>query len=275
VRTVAAVVAAPLLLAGGAAAQIVTDTPPELEGVGITEHLDGPVPLELTFRDEEGNTVSLGKYFEDGKPVALNLVYFDCPMLCNVFLDGFTAALKDLDWTPGREFEIVTVSIDPKDDPNGAMAKRQFYIEKLGRPEAAAGWHFLTGEEKDIRALADAVGFNYRYDEEKKQFMHSACLFLATPEGHLSRYLYGVMFDPRTLRLSLVEASDGRIGSPVDQVLLFCFAYDHTQGRYGPAVMNIMRAGAALTLLVLAVFLAVYWRRESHRGHAPSLGARS
>jgi protein SCO1/2 len=268
-------VAGLLAVAAPAAAQLVEDVPDELVGVGITEHLDQPLPLDLTFRDEAGETVALGKYFEPGKPVVLNLVYFSCPMLCNVFLDGFTQSLGDLDWTPGNEFEIVTVSIDPEDGPEGAAAKRAHYVEKLGRPEAAAGWHFLTGSDADIHRLADAIGFGYRFDESSGEYMHSAGIFLATPEGRLSRYLYGVVFEEQTLRLSLVEASDGKIGTAMDQVLLFCFAYDHTEGRYGPAAMNLMRGFAALTLLVLAVFLAAQWRRDAARRHAVTLGAQS
>lgn len=261
------------LTAVPAASQLVENTPEPLEGVGITEHLDRPLPLELTFQDESGETVSLGQYFGDRKPVILNLVYFDCPMLCNVFLDGFTASLKELDWTPGGEFEVVTVSIDPEDDAAGARAKNKHYIEALGRPEASDGWHFLTGSEKNIQELARTVGFGYRFDEESGEFMHSAGLFLATPDGRLSRYLYGVMFEPQTLRLSLVEASNGKIGTTMDQVLLFCFAYDHTEGRYGPAAMNIMRGSAALTVLVLAVLLAWHWRRAPKGTPAATMGA--
>lgn len=256
-------------------AQVVEDTPKQLEGVGITERQDAPLPLELTFRDETGETVTLGKYFEAGKPVALSLVYFSCPMLCNVFLDGFTTTLRDLDWTPGDEFEIVTVSVDPTDTPEGALAKRERYVSELGRPEAAGGWHFLTGDQESIQKLADAAGFGYRFDEKTGQFMHSAGLFLSTPDGRISRTLYGVMFDPQTLRLSLVEASDGRIGSPMDQVLLFCFAYDHTEGRYGPAAMRIMQAGGALTLLALAILLVAHRKRDTRRAHVAAEGARS
>lgn len=274
-RLVAAGLLATAFAAAPAPAQVVEDTPKQLEGVGITEKLDAPLPLELTFRDENGEPVTLGKYFGQGKPVALSLVYFNCPMLCNVFLDGFTATLRELDWTPGKEFEVVTVSIDPRDTPEGATAKRKHYIEELGRPGAAPGWHFLTGTEDSIRRLADAVGFGYRFDEETGQFMHSAGLFLSTPDGRLSRVLYGVMFEPQTLRLSLVEASDGRIGSPMDQVLLFCFAYDHTEGRYGPAAMKMMRAGGALTMLAVAIFLVAYWKRDSRRRHGTTLGAGS
>jgi protein SCO1/2 len=203
--------------AGPAHAQLLEDAPAALEGVGITEKLDAVLPLELTFRDEAGATVTLGRYFGQGRPVALCFVYFDCPMLCNVFLDGLTATLRELDWTPGEQFEIVTVSMDPRDTPEGAVKKRAHYLESLGKPRAQAGWHFLTGDETAIRRLADAVGFRYRFDEDTGEFQHSAGVFLSTPDGRISRVLYGVMFEPQTLRLSLVEASDGRIGSPMDQ----------------------------------------------------------
>jgi protein SCO1/2 len=264
-----------LLLPAAAGAQRLEGQPEPLEGVGITEHLDEPVPLDLTFRDEQGREVALGRYFSEGKPVALNLVYFDCPMLCNVFLDGFTATLRELDWTPGKEFEIVTVSIDPEDTPEGATAKRAHYIDQLGRPEAADGWHFLTGNEENVRALARAVGFGYRLNEDTGEYAHSAALFLATPDGRLSRYLYGVAFDPQTLRLSLVEASDGKVGTAVDQLILFCFAYDHTAGRYGPAAMNLMRAAGAVIVVAMGLYLASAWRRSARRRHSETLGAQS
>jgi protein SCO1/2 len=270
-----ALLVAALVGVEGALAQIVEDVPPELEGVGITENLNAPLPLDLTFQDEDGNTVALGSYFENGKPVILNLVYFSCPMLCNVFLDGFVSGLTDLDWTPGDEFEIITVSIDPEDTPAGATAKRRHYVDKLDRPRAQAGWHFLTGEAKNTRRLADVIGFGYRYNEETREYMHSAGLFLCTPDGRLSRYFYGVMFDPQTLRLSLVEASDGKIGTTLDRVLLFCFAYDHTEGRYGPAAMNLMRAFAAICVAVLGVFLAAGWQRDLRRKRSLPMGARS
>lgn len=273
-RALAALLAtAVAVLPGAGSAQIVEDLPPELEGVGITEHLGATLPLGLTFKNEKGETTALGSYFEAGKPVLLNLVYFDCPMLCNVFLDGVVAGLSELDWTPGDQFEIVTVSIDPRDDPEGARAKQAHYVEKLGRPEAAKGWHFLTGTIEATEELADVIGFRYRFDERSGEFMHSACLFVSTPDARLARYLYGVWFEPQTLRLSLVEASDGAIGSTMDQVLLFCFAYDHTQGRYGPAAFKIMRAGGALTVVILGAFLVgLGWRRKD-RKKTMNLGA--
>jgi protein SCO1/2 len=264
------------LFAAGAQAQVLEGTPPELEGVNITEHLEAQLPLELTFRDETGETVQLGDYFAPGRPVIVNLVYFNCPMLCNVLMDGFVEGLRGVDWVAGKEFEIVTVSIDPQDTPAAALVKRDAMVKRLGRLEAARGWHFLTGEEANIRRLADTIGFQYRYSEEKKEYMHAAAIYIATPEGKLSRYLYGVQFEPATMRLSLVEASDGKIGSTVDQILLFCFAYDHTAGRYGPVAFRIMQLGAGLCAVVLIAFLAAAWILESRRRRQHlSMGARS
>ena len=258
-----------------AAAQNLEDSPKELEGIGIEERLGAQVPLDLAFKDESGGEVTLSRFFRPGHPVLLNIVYFDCPMLCNVFLDGFVSGLRELEWMPGREFEIVTVSMDPKDDAAGATRKRAHYVEKLGRPEAAAGWHFLTGDEAAIARLADAIGFRYRFLPDRGEFAHSAGLFVATPDGRLSRVVTGVVFEPQTLRLALVEASHGKIGSPVDHLLLFCFAYDHTAGRYGPTAFKIMRLGGALTVAVLAFFLLLNWRLDARRRRTAVLGARS
>jgi protein SCO1/2 len=275
VRRGAGVLAALAVLAAPVSAQLLEDTPAALEGVGIEDRPNAALPLQLTFRDEAGQEVALGSFFASGKPVIVNLVYFNCPMLCNVFLDGFTSTLSGMDWTPGDQFEVVTVSIDPADDAAGATAKRAHYLEELGRPEAETGWHFLTGSDEQIHALADAVGFTYHWDEKKAQFMHSAGLFVATPEGRLSRTLYGVAFEPQTLRLSLVEASDGKVGSAVDRMILFCYAYDHTEGRYGPAAMKLMRAFGAVTVVVLGALLATFWRTERRRRNSVSLGART
>jgi protein SCO1/2 len=260
---------------GSATAQLNEDVPKELEGVGITPRLDAAVPLDATFRDETGAAVSLGHFFGREKPVVLNFVYFDCPMLCNVFLDGFVSSLRNLAWVPGDQFEIVTISMNPLEKPEEATIKRDHFLDVLGHPEATDGWHFLTGNEADIRRVADAVGFSYRYDEKKKEYMHSAGLFLVTPGGRLSRFLSGVNFDPQTLRLSLVETSDGKIGSAADQFLLYCFAYDHAEGRYGPAAFKIMRVFAALTVLIVGAFLAMNWKRESRRKNDVSLGVQS
>jgi protein SCO1/2 len=240
--------------------------PTELEGVGITEHLDARVPLDTTFDDETGKQVTLGSYFVKDRPVILTLNYFTCPMLCTLILNGMTDAMKEIPWTPGRQFEIVTVSFDPTETPTLARLKKKSYLEAYGRPDAAAGWHFLTGEEESIRALTDAVGFKYRWDDTEKQFAHAAAIFILTPDGHISRYLYGVQFEPKDLRLALLEASSGKIGSPMDQVLMYCYHYDASSGRYSIAAQQIMKIGGILTVLVLAGWLIGFWLRERSQG---------
>ena len=239
--------------------------PDELEGVGITEHLEEKLPLDLKFVDSSGEAVSLERYFDGEKPVLLNLVYYTCPMLCGLVLNGMVEALQEVSMTAGDEFRIVTVSIDPSETATLAKLKKQNYIKEYGRPEAAAGWHFLIGEEKNIRALADAVGFGYTYNEKRGEYVHSAAIFVCTPDGVLSRYLYGIQYDPRTLRLSLLEAAEGKIGSPLDKIILYCFHYDAAEGRYAPAAMNLMRAGGMMAVLTLGVVLAVLWRRDRGR----------
>lgn len=263
------------LLAGHASpsrAQIAGGVPKGAERADVLEHLDAPVPLELAFVDEAGAPVVLGQYFRKGHPVLLSLNYYSCPMLCTLQLNGLVSALKQLDWLPGREFEIVTVSINPKEGPELASQKKQSYLQHYGRMEAGNGWHFLTGRQDEITALAEAVGFKYEYDATTGQYAHAAVAYLVTPEGRLSRYLYGVQFDPRTLRYSLVEASAGRIGNTLDRLILLCFHYDAAQGRYAPAAMNVMRIGGGVTAAILAAFLFRAWRRESRRRRAAMAG---
>ncbi len=251
---------------GSASAERMEPLPAQLEGVTITEQLNAQIPLELEFKDENGKTIRLADYFKPGRPVLLTLNYYGCPMLCGLQLNGLLDTIKELDWLPGNEFELVTVSFDPGETPILAKNKKQNYIREYGRPEAAPGWHFLTGREKEIRALTEAVGFGYRYDEENDEYQHAAALFILTPEGILSRYLYGVMYEPATLRLSLVEAGQGKIGSAMDQIILFCFHYDATEGRYAVAAMNLMRLAGLLTVLILAMVMMKFWRREWARG---------
>jgi protein SCO1 len=252
-------------LAVPAFAQRSEPLPRELEGVGITEVPGARIPLQLTFLDEDGKTVRLSDYFAAGRPVILTLNYYRCPMLCGLMLNGLLDGLKQLPWTPGHEFEIVTVSIDPLETPTLARLKKQSYMEEYARPAAVAGWHFLVGQPENITALADAVGFHYRYDEERKQYAHAAGLFVATPDGRVARYLYGVMYEPRTLRLALTEAARGDIGSSVDQLLLYCFHYDANQGRYVVAAETFMRLGGGATALILGLWLFTWWRRSTRR----------
>ena len=243
--------------------------PRGLEGVGVREKLGDALPLDLTFNDEYGKPVTLRQLFARGKPVVLDLGYYGCPMLCGLVINGLTASLKDLSFTPGQEFAIINVSIDPSEKPALARAKKGNVIADLGKPAAATGWHFLTGEEAQVRQLADAVGFRYRWDEAQQQFAHAAVLILVTPDGKVSRYLYGVRFPAQTLRLSLVEAGEGKIGTTTDQLLLYCFHFDPAAGSYTLAALNIMRAAGVLTVLVLAVVIGLALWREARRRATP------
>lgn len=239
--------------------------PKGLQGVGVKEQLDLPLPLDLTFTDEHGKKVRLGQYFTGKRPVLINLGYYGCPMLCGLVTKGLVEAVGKMDWTPGQQYEIVTLSIDPSERSALAMAKKRSVIEELGRPEIAAGWHFLTGEEKDIQRVADAVGFGFKWDASTSQYAHAAVLVLATPDGRVSRYLYGVKFPHRTLRLSLVEASEGKVGSVMDQLLLFCYHFDPAAGAYTMQAVVIMRAAGLMTLLTLASAIGLAFHREHRR----------
>jgi len=232
-----------------------------LSKIGIDQRLNHQVPLDLPFVDENGRDVKLGDYFGK-RPVLLALVYYECPMLCTQVLNGVTGALKVLNFDVGREFDVVAVSINPREGPGLASAKKQAYVERYGRPQTADGWHFLTGREEHIQALAAAVGFRYAYDEEIKQYAHGAGVELLTPKGVIARYFYGIEFAPRDIRLGIIEASEERIGSPIDSVLLFCYHYDPATGKYGASVLTMVRVGAVLTMIGFAVFLFTALRRE-------------
>ena len=236
--------------------------PKALEGVGIDERLDAEIPLDLPFVDDRGQKVLLRDYFRPDRPVIVTLNYYECPMLCTLVLNGLVVALREMDFVPGREFDIVTVSIDPRETPTLAASKKRAYVGDLGKPSAAAGWHFLTGSPESIRGLADAVGFRYRFLEDQGEFAHGAAIYVATPGGRVSRILYGVQYEAKTLRLSLVEAAGGRIGTPLDRVLLYCYHYDSSTGTYAPAAVKIMRLGGALTAAILLAFLATWWMRD-------------
>jgi len=239
--------------------------PAALQGVGIQQKLDQQVPLNLEFRDEAGRAVPLSSFFH-GKPVLLALVYYRCPMLCTQILNGVASSLKAVSFDPGRDFEVVSVSFDPKDTPELAAAKKQSYLRRYGRPDTANGWHFLTGDPANIKALTDAVGFHYKYDAASDQFAHASGIMILTPEGRLSRYFYGVEFAPRDVRLGLVEASANQIGNPVDEALLFCFHYDPATGKYGAFAINLLRAAGAGFALIGGAVLLVAWRREVRAG---------
>jgi protein SCO1 len=236
--------------------------PGALIGVGIDQRLDQQVSLDLMFKDEGGRDVPLSSFFKRGKPVILAPVYYRCPMLCTQILNGLAGSLKAVSLVPGKDFEIVAVSFDPKDTPETAAGKKQMYLRRYGRPDTANGWHLLTGNQVNITALMEAIGYRYRYDADTGQFAHASGIMVLTPEGRLSRYFYGVEYAPRDVRLGLVEASQNKIGSAVDQILLFCFHYDPATGKYGAMAMNLVRfAGAAFTL-VCGVFLFIFLRRD-------------
>lgn len=261
---------AALVLASTAAAQLASDPmqsvgvrPDLLKQVGIDQKLNQSVPLNLTFRDEHGQTVQLGQYFGQ-KPVILTLVYYNCPMLCTQILNGVESGLKELPLDIGKQFNVVTVSIDPSEGHVLAEVKQEMYTGMYGRPGAAQGWHFLTGDEPQIKQLANAVGFRYAYDPETKQFAHASAIMILTPEGKISRYLYGIQFPSRDLRLALDEASEGKIGSPVDAILLFCYHYDPHTGKYGLLISHVIQAGGAITLLVLGALVLVLFRGEHY-----------
>ena len=237
-------------------------TPRELEGIGITEHLGSQVNLDLPFVDDEGRNVTLRQYVNGTKPVILDLAYYNCPSLCNFHLNGLNDALKKLKWTTGKEYEFVVVSINPNEKPPLAQAKKANYLNAYGRVEGASGWHFLTGNEAQIQELAREVGFKYRWDEPTKQYAHVSSAYVLTPEGKIARYLRGIYYAPQTVRLALTEASDGRISGVVDNLLLYCFHFDPKSNKYVLAAFNIMRAGGALTVLLIIAFLAPYWIRQ-------------
>jgi protein SCO1/2 len=235
--------------------------PPRLENVGIEQHLDAQVSPDLAFRDETGKTVKLGDYF-GRKPLILNLVYYNCTMLCGEALSGLSSAMKLVKFDLGNEFDVITVSFDPRETPQMAAAKKIDYVKRYGRPGAAAGWHFLTGQPESINALTRTVGFQYQYDAKSNQFAHATAILLLTPQGRISRYFYGVDFPPKDLRMGLVEASQGKIGNAVDAVLLYCYHYDPETGKYGAMVGNILRLGAAATILLLGSLLFILWRMD-------------
>src|SRR5882762_1114577 len=235
--------------------------PSSLQNVGIEQHLDGQVPPDLMFRDETGQTVRLGDYFGK-KPVILNLVYYNCTMLCGEVLAGLTGAMRLVKFDVGKEFDVVTMSFDPHETPEIAAAKKKDFVKRYGRPNAAAGWHFLTGSADSINALTRTVGFQYQYDPKINQFAHATAIMVLTPEGRISRYFYGVDFPPKDLRMGLVEASQGKIGNAVDAVLLYCYHYNPETGKYGALVGNILRLAAAATILLLGGLIFILWRLD-------------
>lgn len=267
----AALAALCLGASGIAAAQAAGPMSALAKDVAFDQKLDAQVPLDLVFRDEHGKAVKLGDYFQEGKPVILTLVYFECPMMCTQVLNGLVDTLKKVNLQPGQDFEMVTVSFDPGETPELAAGKKNTYVQQYGRKGAAEGWHFLTGDEASIKRLTSSVGFRYVYYEQSDQFAHASGIMVLTPEGRTSRYFYGIAYPPQDVRLGLVEASQNKIGSLVDQVLLLCYHYDPTTARYGFVIMSALRLAGAFTVLLLA--LSIGWmllRERRRRAAAPS-----
>lgn len=257
-------------LGGSVPVQNIGVRPSLLKDVGIDQKLNAQIPLNLTFTDESGNTVRLGQYF-GSKPVILTLVYYTCPMLCTRILNDLDESLKQVPLNMGQDFNVVTVSIDPNDTTVIADSKHQLYTGIYGRSSGVNGWHFLTGKQPEIKALAAAVGFRYTYDPESKQFAHASGIMISTPQGKLSRYFYGITFRPIDLRLALDQASSGKIGSPVDALLLFCCEYNPATGKYGVIISHVIQLAGGVTLLLLGGLLFVLFRREHYgtvKGHA-------
>ncbi len=245
--------------------QATLDNVAELNKIDVVEHLGDTIPLDLQFTDDQGNPVTLRKYFSHGEPVLLNLAYAECPMLCSVVLDGVANGVHDLDLRPGKDFQILTVSIDPNETVKTAAGRKHRYEESVGPMESPDGWTFLVGDSTQSRALADAVGFVYYYDEDLKQYAHPAVTFLLTEDGVISRYLYGLEYKERDLRLGLLEASEGKIGTTIDRIVLYCFHYDPDAKGYVAFAGNIMRLGGAITLLLLGAFLGIHWAKDRVR----------
>lgn len=241
--------------------------PTALQEIGIEQKLGEQIPLDTEFKDESGKTVKLGDYFSKGKPVVLALVYYECPMLCNQVLNGLTGSLKGVSFDAGKEYEVVAISFDAKenDKPDLAKNKKISYLERYGRPNTEKGWHFLTGTQSSIDNVTNATGFKYKWDDTSKQFAHASAIMVATPEGKLSHYFYGIDYAPRDLKFGIMEAAESKVGNPADQLLLYCFHYDPSTGKYGFAVLNVIRMAAVATLLGLGGMLFVFWRRGSSK----------
>jgi len=241
---------------------VASNVPPQFKDVTFAQRLGQKLPLDVQFKDESGRSVALGEYFGQ-RPVVIAFVYYQCPMLCTQVMNGISSALKVLPYTPGKEFDVVLISFDQRDTPEAANAKKRAHLDHWAARDTSNGWHFLTGDEASIRQVTSAAGFTYQWDAETQQFAHVSGLLVATSDGTLSRYFYGVEFSPKDLRLALVDSGKGKVGSVVDELLLYCYQYDPTHGKYGAAFMNIMRLGGVLTMIFIGGFILLMRRRET------------
>lgn len=244
-----------------------TGLPDTLKAVGIEQKLGDKLPLDVELKDEDGKTVKLGTYFSNGRPVILALVYYECPMLCNQVLNGLTGSLKGMSLDAGKDFDVVALSFDARenDEPDLAKNKKASYVERYGRPGTEKGWHFLTGTQEAIDKVTSAAGFNYKWDERSNQFAHAAGIMIATPEGTLSRYFYGIDYAPKDVKFGLMESSGNKVGNPAEQLLLYCYHYDPASGKYGLAILRVMRLAAVATMLGMGAMIFVFWRRNKRK----------
>ncbi len=242
--------------------------PEALKTIGIEQKLGGQMPLDTELKDEDGKAVKLGSYFNTGRPVIIAFVYYECPMLCNQVLNGLTGAMKGINLDAGRDFDVVAISFDAHENEKGDLAKNKkaSYVERYGRQGAEKGWHFLTGTQESIDKTTSAAGFSYKWDEKSGQFAHAAGIMVATPEGKLSRYFYGIDYAPKDLKFGLMDSTANKIGNPAEQLLLYCFHYDPATGKYGLAILRVMRLGGILTLLGMGLMGFVFWRRNKKKG---------
>lgn len=241
------------------------EVPAEFRHAGVKEHLGDPVPPQISFTSHTGERVSLAQYFDGKRPVLLNFAYHRCPVLCSMVLKATIAGLQGIGWTVGKEFQVLTISIDPKETLSRTADKRKQVIEAYGRGEAEQGWHFLVGTKENIDRATAAVGFEYQYDAEQDQYAHPSAIMLLTPQGRVARYLYGLEFSPHDLRVGLLEASEGRFITTVEQIILYCYHYDPKAGKYVLMATRVMQVGAIITMLVLGSFLSMFWARERRR----------
>lgn len=257
------------LLAEPAEGQLNQQKPAVLDSVGVDENLGETIPADLSFVNSHGETVTIASLIEEGKPVLLNPLYYECPKLCGLVLDAVFNVVQDLQWNPGDDYTIISFSIDPDETPSHASNKKVEIMEDLDRPGAAEGWHFLTGSEESIRKLTEAVGFRYRYDEQTDEYMHMASIMLVSPDGVITRYLYGLNMKEFDLRNALYEAADGKIGSTLEKAVLYCYTYDPASQSYVPVAINIMKLGGLATMVILGIFLTILWRRNSGTSQPP------
>ncbi len=249
-----------------------TGLPDALQKVGIEQKLGDPLPLDTEFKDENGQTVRLGQFFNKGRPVILAFVYYECPMLCNEVLNGLTGTLKGISMDSGKDFDVVAISFDARENekPDLAKNKKASYMERYGRPGTEQGWHFLTGGQASIDAATKAAGFGYQWDEKSGQFAHAGGIMIVTPEGKMSRYLYGIDYSPKDVKFGLIESAENKVGSVTEKLLLYCYHYDPATGKYGLAILRVIRLGAIATILGMGAMGFVFWRRNKSKLPADS-----